>query len=208
MTLDVGVFRWLNGLAGEVEPFDQVIRLLAGDHLLPVLSVVSLIWLWLAGTDRDERVEFQRGAFDGLLALGLASPVTSLLALILARARPFVDLRNVEMLFYAPTDYSFPAQSVAVLVGLGTAVRSAHRRIGNVVLTAGLVLGLTPVIAGVHWPSDVLGGIVVGLAAGLSAHWLPDRLGPVSTWLTRALPGVPANVANSDDETTQRALRH
>jgi undecaprenyl-diphosphatase len=208
MTLDVTVFRWLNGLARDLDPFDQVVRLLAGDHLLPVLSAVSLIWLWLAGIHRDERVRFQRGALDGLLALGLASLVTSLLALMLARARPFLDLQDVEMLFYVPTDYSFPAHSVAVLVALGTAVRSANKRIGNAVVAAGLALGLARVIAGVHWPTDVLGGIVIGVIAGLSAHRLLDWLGPVPAWLTRALLGTPAETSVSDDRVTQRVLRH
>jgi undecaprenyl-diphosphatase len=191
MSLDVTVFQWLNGLAGHFEPFDQVVRLLVGDHLLPVLSVTSLIWLWLAGTDRDERVRFQRGALDGLLALGLASLLSSLLALILGRGRPFLDLQDVEMLFYAPTDYSFPAHSVAVIVALGIAVRVAHKRISNAVLTAGIVMGLARVIAGVQWPSDVLGGMVIGVIAGLSARWLLGKLGPVRDLLTRALLGAP-----------------
>lgn len=192
MSVDAVVFEWLNGLAGHFEPFDQMIRLLAGDHLIPVLSVASLIWLWLAGTHRDERARFQRAALDGLLALGLASLVASLLGLMSGRDRPFVDLQDVEMLFYAPTDSSFPSHVVTVLVAIGIAVRSAHKQIGNAVITAGVMMGLARVIAGIHWPSDVLVGIVIGVIAGLSARWLLGRLGPVRRWLTRALLGAPA----------------
>jgi undecaprenyl-diphosphatase len=208
MIFDVVIFQWLNGLAGHFEPFDQVIRVLAGDHLLPVLSVISLIWLWLAGTDRDERARFQRGALDGLLALGLASLMASLLAPLIGRVRPFLDLQDVHMLFYAPTDHSFPSHAVAVLVAVGTAVRSAHRQIGNAVIAAGVAMGFARIVAGVHWPSDVLGGIAVGVIAGLLAHWLLNKLGPVRVWLTRALLGTPAEVPSPNDERGQRVLRH
>lgn len=198
MPFDIVVFRWLNGLAGHAEPFDQVVRLVAGDHLLPVLSVTSAVWLWLAGTDREERAGFQRAALDALLAVGLASLAASLLALMLGRGRPFLDLQQVEMLFYAPTDYSFPAHSVAVLVAIGAAVRSTHKRLGNAVLVAGVAMGLARIIAGVHWPSDVLGGILIGVIAGASAHWLLEKLGPVRVWLTRALLGSPAETPARD----------
>jgi membrane-associated phospholipid phosphatase len=126
--------------------------------------------------------------------------------LILGRGRPFLDLQDVEMLFYAPTDYSFPAHSVAVIVALGIAVRAAHKRIGNAVLAAGIVMGLARVIAGVQWPSDVLGGMLIGVIAGLSAHRLLDRLGPVRAWLTRALLGTPveAVVPELEEQSGQR----
>lgn len=190
MTLDVIVFRWLNGMAGEFEPFDQVIRLLAGDHLLPAVSVASLIWLWLAGTDHAERRRFQRAALDGLLALGLASLLAALLALMVGRSRPFVDLQGVEMLFYAPTDPSFPSHVVTVLVAIGAAVRWGHKQVGNAVLTAGVVMGVARVVAGVQWPSDVLGAILIGLIVGASAHRLMDMFGPFPEWLTRVLLGA------------------
>lgn len=193
MALDVIVFRWLNGLAGEMETLDQAVRLLAGDHLLPVLSVTSLIWLWLAGTDHEERVRFQSAALDGLLALGIASLVASVMALLVARSRPFLDLHDVELLFYAPTDYSFPAHAVAVLVALGTAVRAGNERVGNAVITAGVAMGVARVIAGVQWPSDVLAAIVIGVLVGLSAHAMLDKIGPVRKWLTRALLGAPTD---------------
>ena len=199
MALDVIVFRWLNGLAGEMEPLDQAVRLLIGDHLIPVLSVASLIWLWLAGTDQEERVRFQGAALDGMLALGIASLLASVMALLVARSRPFLDLQDVELLFYAPTDYSFPAHAVAVLVALGTAVRAGNKRVGNVVITAGVAMGFARVIAGVQWPSDVLASIVIGVLVGLSAHAMLDKVGPVRKWLTRALLGAsieqPAEVA-------------
>ncbi|MGB8362570.1 MAG: phosphatase PAP2 family protein [Acidimicrobiia bacterium] len=208
MTLDLIVFRWLNGLAGETETLDQAIRLLAGDHLIPVLSVTSLMWLWLAGADYEERVRFQGAALDGLLALGIASLVASVLALMVARSRPFLDPHDAELLFYAPTDYSFPAHAVAVLVALGTAVRAGYKRLGNVVITAGVAMGLARVIAGVQWPSDVLAGIVIGVLVGLSAHALLDKAGPVRKWLTRALLGAPTERTASFGKPGEKVLRH
>ncbi|HZD23165.1 MAG TPA: phosphatase PAP2 family protein [Acidimicrobiia bacterium] len=187
--MDEIFFRFLNGLAGQWGPVDQLIQLLSSDHLFPLLSVLALVWLWLAAIDEEERVIFQRGALSALLAVGLASAAVTILAILFGKARPFTELANVHLLFYRPTDPAFPANSVAVVVAAGTAIARQHRHLGKMIVWAGLAMGVARIVAGVHWPSDVIFGALVGAAIGSKAHRVLTIIEPFATMVTTALLG-------------------
>ncbi|MDP3727351.1 MAG: phosphatase PAP2 family protein, partial [bacterium] len=42
---------------------------------------------------------------------------------------------------------------------------------------AAFSLAVSRVVAGIHWPSDILGGAVVGIAVGLLTHSIYRKLG-------------------------------
>lgn len=197
MNLDVVVFRVLNWFAGEWELLDHTVRVLAGDHLVPMTSALTLVWLWFAGTSEPERARFQRTALAGLTALGITSGVVSLLAIATARARPFGVLPGVDTLFYLSTDPSFPAHSTAVVVALGVAVRRGHRQWGNLILGAGVSMGVARVIAGNSWPSDILAAAVIGIGIGLVSHLILRRIEPLTTLITLLGFGSPQRSTDS-----------
>lgn len=191
MILDEAVFRVLNGLAGEVAALDHLVRLVSGDHLVPLLSVLTLVWLWFAGSDEPERALFQRTALAGVAALGLSSLAADVIATLVGRARPFTVLGGVELLFYPPTDPSFPSHPVTVVVAVGAAVWMGHRGLGTVIVWGGVVMGIARVMAGVFWPTDVVAAILLGLAIGATSSLLLRLLEPVPNLMTRAFLGTP-----------------
>ena len=84
------------------------------------------------------------------------------LKLAIARARP-----DLALLPYMPTSYSFPSGHSANSMAVFTAVAliALPRRPGALILAIGLaiLIGLTRIFLGVHWPSDVVGGWAWGL---------------------------------------------
>lgn len=97
---------------------------------------------------------------------------TTILKQLLDSPRPTAELlgaapRVAEAGAGLPSTHT--AISTAMAVALVVAARhgSVPRWIGAVAVAAALVTGVARVYLGVHWPTDVAGGAVVGLACGL-----------------------------------------
>ena len=177
MNADQAVFRWLNHLAGRSDFFDGLLRLVIKDYLIPFLATLAVAWLWFAGRGEDETQRFQHAALKGLVALGICQLAVALINIAVGRPRPFGQLTDVTVLFYEPTNSSFPAHPVATVIALGFVLSPVARRLGAAVILLGLLLGIGRIIAGLWFPTDVLGGIAIGV---LSAWLAGSTLGRIA----------------------------
>ncbi len=87
---------------------------------------------------------------------------------LIARPRPFT-LAEVELLIPAPGDFSFPSGHTSASFAAATAIFLGWRKAGIAALLFAGVVAFSRLYFFVHFPTDVLGGLVVGvLAAWLS----------------------------------------
>ena len=120
-----------------------------------------------------------------------ASLIDNLIKLSFQRQRPSADL--VQILAPA-SGYSFPSGHAVFFTWLSVMVASAlapkiHPRLRPMLWTAALLVilatSLARVYGGAHWPTDVLGGLLLGLSWAGFVLWLPERWLPTPkrTWL-------------------------
>jgi undecaprenyl-diphosphatase len=186
---DRALVEWLNGLHG-FEPFDGLMRVVTGDYLMPVLFSGALIALWFAGRGREEGPRYQMGALVGMSAVGLSNVAVFALNSAWPRPRPFESLPGeLDLLFYPPTDPSFPANVVAIGFAAASAAWRVNRRSGAVLFACAALLGFSRVYAGVSWPTDVAGGAVVGVLVTLGTVCLGRLLEPLPTLALRLARG-------------------
>ena len=166
--MDAEIVQWLNSWVGRFPWWDAFMRAVVSDYLVPVLASLVLMGLWFWGT-QPARLQNQLTTIKAIAALSLANLVTLQLNNIYFRARPFVD-HDLTLIFYEPTDSSFPANASAIGFAIATAVFLRWRRLGLALYGLALLYSFARVYAGIHYPTDVLGGAVIGLVAGLVAH--------------------------------------
>ncbi|MBD3281604.1 phosphatase PAP2 family protein [Candidatus Uhrbacteria bacterium] len=122
------------------------------------LFVPVMAWLWAYGSTKE-----RHSVKEALWSAGLAILSSELIAMFLLRERPFLAIEQVITLIPAPLTTAFPsthtATSVAILAALYLANKTAGR-IGILIAT-GVVIGR--MAAGVHYPTDILGGVALGL---------------------------------------------
>lgn len=113
--------------------------------------------------------------------LGLALALALLLDLVLcnlllkpliARTRPFVLQPWVVLLIPSPEDFSFPSGHTAASFAAAFALLFSRSRHWLWAMPLAAIIAFSRLYLYVHYPTDILGGILVGLAAG----WLGCQL--------------------------------
>jgi membrane-associated phospholipid phosphatase len=172
---------------------DPAMQFLSGNALL-VPGLVLLATLLLAWGGRRGRVFVFMLSF--VLAVG-DSQVNNRLKKLFERPRPFVDHPEVRLLAGRGPSYSMPSGHSSIWGGIVAVTFLYWRRrdVRALVVLAGIGVGVSRMYLGVHYPSDVLAGWMVGLAYGVvlarMAAWLWGWCGSKAfpAW-HRALPNL------------------
>jgi undecaprenyl-diphosphatase len=170
MNPDVALFHFFNNWVGVSPLLDWVVRALVNDYAVPTLFALVLGVFWFTGTTDEERRRNQRTVFIVLVGLALTNATIRVLQLYYFRPRPFAT-EEVRLLFYRPSVSSFPSVPVATMFCYVVGLWSVSKTAGRALLALALAFGLARVIAGVHYPLDVIGGALWGSVC----TWLPMR---------------------------------
>lgn len=184
---DEPLFRALN-LAGIHPVVDIAMRIITALGVEYILGLF-VIPLWLL-RKRD-------AAFDYALALTIAILVTLALKYALDRPRPceVLEVRLLLEVQCAGRDAAFPSGHASRAFAFGGFVLLWFRwRPGIPALVFATLVAYSRIYLGLHWPSDALGGALVGIGAALLVMWLnrrSERYRRIRTRIVEALPHWP-----------------
>ena len=91
---------------------------------------------------------------------------------IFAIPRPFVTDPSIHALF-SETGYAFPSGHATIYAALAASLFLINRRAGVLAGIAALIIGIARVLAGVHYPLDIIGGYCLGILVAI----VVDRIG-------------------------------
>lgn len=127
---------------------------------------VAAVGLWLLDTPRQPGM-WRRACAAGLSAAAVGLLASQLLSHIWNRTRPYQDHpRGVIPLIAPSLDPSFPSDHATAAFAIAFGILFVARRTGWLFLAWAALIGISRVLAGVHYPTDILAGAVVGLASG------------------------------------------
>ncbi len=156
---------WLHGLM-------SAYALWAGLVLLAVMLVGA--W-WSARRRTDGQPAVAAAVLTGiatLVAVGLNAQVISPL---IGRVRPCNAIAHATTLLPCNPDYSMPSDHAVIAGAFAAGFWLIDRRLGIVATLLSLLLAFSRVYVGVHYPSDVIVGLIVGALITLAIYLLLRR---------------------------------
>lgn len=172
-TIDSTLFHWINS-SWSNPLLDALTPIITGGRFLPIILLVSSVLLICKGKARGRIL---------CLFLFIVIPLGQHFAIgpikeAVSRTRPFVQETSVRLIsgVSLPHDGCMPSGQAAIWFAATTIVFVFYRRSVYLLLPYSIVVGLLRIYAGVHYPSDVLCGAILGTGYAGAGLWILSTL--------------------------------
>ena len=163
----------------------QTFRTPLGDSLMCLITGignVGIIWivltcilLLISKTRKYVMVVLAALVLDMVLCNGILKP-------LIARARPFTANPSIQLLVSKPADYSFPSGHTAAAFAVVSALFFAgEKKIWKGALVLAVLIAFSRLYLYVHYPTDVLAGVLVGCICGYAGNWMIKKISAKSS---------------------------
>ena len=150
------------------------------DFLTPIFRFITslgdegFIWIAIAVFLLFIKKYRKVGLMVGVSLLGSLVFNNMILKNIVARPRPYRLLETLTILIAEPGEYSFPSGHTSSSFAAGVVLYlMLPKKYGIPAMILAFLIGISRLYVGVHYPTDVLGGMVMGalLAVGTVKIW-------------------------------------
>lgn len=151
--------------------------------LTPILKVITTLGnggaIWIALTVLLLIIPKTRkvGCMAALALVGTLLINNMLLKNLVARTRPYEVIEGLTYIVRTPVDYSFPSGHAGCSFAVACIMfRRLPGRYGVPALVLAILISLSRLYVGVHYPSDVLFGVISGIAISYMAEEVGNRI--------------------------------
>lgn len=162
------VFQYLNSFAGRYEWLDSTIVFSA--ETLGIILLFGLV-IFLFSHEHDRR----QGFHNIIVILGvafLAWGITEVINSVYPSPRPFLVSDSVNKLISHGGMDSFPSGHATFFAAIATVLYFYHKKIAVFYALGALLIGVARIVAGIHWPVDILAGYVIGGIVAVAVYYL------------------------------------
>lgn len=151
-----------------------------GDLVIPFITKLGdagMIWIFLSVILLFNPRTRKSGA---ILAAALCVDVVlcnGILKNLFGRIRPCDVNTSIQLLVARPDDFSFPSgHTAASFAAMAALYFAGEKKLWIPASVLAVFIAFSRLYLYVHYPTDILGGIAVGIFAGYVGHWIVKQL--------------------------------
>jgi undecaprenyl-diphosphatase len=169
--IDQRLFQTLNSIAGLSSASDAVILFFA-EYFSFFLIALFFLLLYFSHHAWQEKLHILFVAFISSLIARFG--ITELIRFFYHRPRPYLVLSAHALIL--ETTYSFPSGHATFFFAMAAAIYLYNKKWGMWFFISTVMISISRVIAGVHYPSDIIGGMIIGIAVGYSIFYIAKQV--------------------------------
>lgn len=173
------VFNLINGIATKSKVLDLIMMNTSkfGPYILMVIGIIT----YIVGVLKRKK-ELRLTVVDTVIKTGIAIVISQIIGSIFYMPRPFVNNSNVNLLYYHSSNSSFPSDHSIGSMGIALGLNKGQVYLSNLYIAFAILIGVSRVYVGHHYPLDVIGGFVlVSLISKLYDKFLKEIVGKIYT---------------------------
>lgn len=171
-TLNVFLFHSINNMAGQRHILDVVMIFITTYVVYVALILAMGIFFFTSLRSKAvwSKVFFVGREIELGLSVFIGWFIAKILKIIFLIPRPFLVISDMQQLV-TESDYSFPSNHAVVSFTIATVVYFYHKRLGMFLYLFAVLVALSRVYVGVHYPFDIVAGAMLGVAIPHVVHW-------------------------------------
>jgi len=189
---DKALLMFINGFAGHWVWLDEAMIFVS--RYGPLLFAACLAGMWFSGDTAEATEQNRRQALYAFAAALLALGINQLVGGVWFRDRPYVHNRVHRLLPMTP-DASFPSDHAAGAFAIAGSAARGRPISGGLLAALAVIVAISRVYVGLHYPSDVLGGMLIGLISSRIVERKRALLERPVTWLLAMWNAIEAKIA-------------
>jgi undecaprenyl-diphosphatase len=136
------------------------------DKLMPIITSLGdsgMIWVIISFILMLSK-KYKKVGILSILALILSTIIgEGILKNLIQRPRPFYELTNIQLLIEKPLSYSFPSGHTGSSFAVAGVIGILIKKYRIPVIISAIIMAFSRLYLFVHYPTDIVGGIALGL---------------------------------------------
>ncbi|MEI4828318.1 undecaprenyl-diphosphatase [Bacillus sp. FJAT-53711] len=171
------IFHWINSWAGASTFLDKGMIFITKSA--PFVAIIFLLSLWFSNKQKETAIRKQYTALYTVLSLGIALLVNAVIHLVYYHPRPFITY-HVHQLVPHANDSSFVSDHAVLVFSIAFTMLLRGEAWKNVALLWAILVGISRIYVGVHYPADIIGGAVLTFVTSALVIKYTNKIEPLA----------------------------
>lgn len=143
------------------------------DLIMPALTYLgsfSFIFIFCTAAFLLSDALISTMAVKAMISVTLSTGIGKILKISVTRLRPFINIPNLNIKKISIDKYSFPSGHTTAAFSLAVIIALYFPPFGFITVPLALCVGISRMYIGVHYPTDVIVGMLIGTTCSLVTY--------------------------------------